>query len=57
MSKNKKSQKKNNPKGTDRGATNQKLNAQLENGHKKDDELSAAYMNNNTAAIDVNEEE
>lgn len=57
MSKNRESQKKNNPEGRDRSATNQKLNAQLEGRDKKDDLLSPSYMNNNTAAIDINEEE
>lgn len=56
MSKNKESQKKNNPKGRDRKAPNQTLNAKLEGQSKKNDELSAAYMNNNTAAVDVNEQ-
>lgn len=57
MSKNWESQKKNNPKGRDRSSTNQKLNAKLDGHDKKDDVLSAAYMNNNTAAVDVNEKE
>ncbi|SDO28512.1 MULTISPECIES: hypothetical protein [Halobacillus] len=57
MSKNSESRKKNNPKGRDRGSANQKLQAALEGRNKDDDHLSAAYMNNNTAAVDVNEEQ
>lgn len=57
MSKNSESRKKNNPKGRDRGSANQKLQAALEGRKKDDDHLSAAYMNNNTAAVDVNEEQ